>query len=107
MPRPRASIRDGSHALTQERGSTAVAGQLHVAMASDGLAVAGAFGSYRAFPVEHGLFVLLVGEAGLELEADHYILKPCSVADILKAIRLTTALIPQHKSPSEIKEDQA
>jgi len=42
---------------------------------------------------------------GLSLEADHYILKPCSVEDILKAIRIMTGLIPQHKSPSEMKHD--
>jgi DNA-binding response OmpR family regulator len=42
---------------------------------------------------------------GLSLEAEHYILKPCSINDILKAIRLMTSLIPQHKSPSEMKND--
>jgi len=43
---------------------------------------------------------------GLSLEADHYILKPCSIEDILKAIRLMTGLIPQHKSPSELEKDR-
>jgi len=42
---------------------------------------------------------------GLSLEAEHYIVKPCSVDDILKAIRLMAGLIPQHKSPSEMKND--
>ncbi|MCK5013607.1 MAG: response regulator [Candidatus Omnitrophica bacterium] len=42
---------------------------------------------------------------GLSLEAEHYILKPCSIEDILKAIKLMTALIPRHKSPSELKND--
>lgn len=39
---------------------------------------------------------------GLSLEAEHYIVKPCLIEDILKAIRLMTGLIPQHKLPSEI-----
>ncbi|MCK4882049.1 MAG: response regulator [Candidatus Omnitrophica bacterium] len=43
---------------------------------------------------------------GLSLEADHYIVKPCLIEDILKAIRLMTSLIPQHKSPSEMKKDE-
>jgi len=42
---------------------------------------------------------------GLSLEAEHYLVKPCSVGDILKAIKLVTGLIPQHKSPSELKDD--
>ena len=42
---------------------------------------------------------------GLSLEADHYILKPCSIHDVLKAIRIVTGLIPQHKSPSEMRKD--
>jgi two-component system, OmpR family, KDP operon response regulator KdpE len=40
---------------------------------------------------------------GLSLEAEHYIMKPCSVDDILKAIRLVSSLIPQHKSSSELR----
>ena len=43
---------------------------------------------------------------GLSLEAEHYIVKPCSIEDIIKAIKLVAYLIPQHKSPSEIKNDQ-
>ena len=43
---------------------------------------------------------------GLSLEAEHYLVKPCSIEDILKAIRLVTGLIPQHKSPSELKNDE-
>ncbi|MCK5083137.1 MAG: response regulator [Candidatus Omnitrophica bacterium] len=39
---------------------------------------------------------------GLSLEAEHYIVKPCLIEDILKAIRLMTGLIPQHKSSSGI-----
>lgn len=42
---------------------------------------------------------------GLSLEAEHYITKPCSIDDILKAIRLMAALLPQHKSPSETKNN--
>lgn len=36
-------------------------------------------------------------KAGYDLEADHYIAKPCQVEDILKSIRLMVSLIPQHK----------
>lgn len=43
---------------------------------------------------------------GLSLEAEHYLVKPCSVEDILKAVRLVTSLIPQHKSPAELKSDE-
>ena len=32
---------------------------------------------------------------GMELEADHYLTKPCQIEDILKAIRLMLSLIPQ------------
>ena len=42
---------------------------------------------------------------GLSLEAEHYLVKPCSIEDIFKAIRLVASLIPQHKSPSELKDD--
>ena len=40
---------------------------------------------------------------GLSMEAEHYILKPCSVDNILKAIKLMASLIPQHKSLSETR----
>ena len=43
---------------------------------------------------------------GLSLEAEHYLVKPCSIEDILKAIRLVTSLIPHHKSPSELKNEK-
>lgn len=33
---------------------------------------------------------------GIDLEADHYLTKPCRIEDILKAIRLMLSLIPQH-----------
>ena len=36
---------------------------------------------------------------GYSLEADHYLVKPCSMDEILKAIRLMLALIPQRKAP--------
>lgn len=42
---------------------------------------------------------------GLSLEAEHYLVKPCSVEQILTAIKLMTGLIPQHKTPSEMKKD--
>ena len=32
---------------------------------------------------------------GVNLEADHYLSKPCQIEDILKAIRLMLSLIPQ------------
>jgi len=41
---------------------------------------------------------------GIELEAEHYMTKPCSIDDILKAIKLVVSLIPQHKSSSELQE---
>ena len=37
-------------------------------------------------------------KAGYELEADHYITKPCQVEDILKSIQLMARLIPQHRN---------
>ena len=42
-------------------------------------------------------------DKGIELQADHYLIKPCMIEDILKAIRLMVALIPQHKSAQEMK----
>jgi len=35
---------------------------------------------------------------GIELEADHYLSKPCQIEDILKAIRLMLSLIPQRNT---------
>ena len=40
-------------------------------------------------------------QKGFNMEADHYISKPCTVADILKAVQLMVRLIPQRKSHSE------
>ena len=34
-------------------------------------------------------------QKGVDLEADHYLTKPCQIEDILKAIRLMLSLIPQ------------
>jgi len=42
---------------------------------------------------------------GFSLEADHYLTKPCSIEDVLRAIKLMLSLIPQHKSNSEIKNE--
>lgn len=42
---------------------------------------------------------------GLALEADHYLTKPCSTQDILKAIRMMFSLIPHRKSKSEIDNE--
>lgn len=35
---------------------------------------------------------------GMDLEADHYLSKPCPIEDILKAIRLMLSLVPQHNT---------
>ena len=43
-------------------------------------------------------------QKGFSMEAEHYIVKPCSVDKILTAIRLVAKLIPQHKSPSEFDD---
>lgn len=37
-------------------------------------------------------------QKGINLEADHYLTKPCPIEDILKAIRLMLSLIPQHNT---------
>ena len=37
-------------------------------------------------------------QKGMDLEADHYLTKPCPIEDILKAIRLTLSLVPQHNT---------
>lgn len=36
-------------------------------------------------------------QKGYSLEADHYITKPCTAADIIKSIKLMLKLIPQRK----------
>jgi CheY-like chemotaxis protein len=35
---------------------------------------------------------------GMDLEADHYLSKPCPIENILKAIRLVLSLVPQHNT---------
>ena len=35
---------------------------------------------------------------GFDLEADHYLTKPCSANDVLKAIKLMIQLKPQHRT---------
>jgi len=42
---------------------------------------------------------------GLSLDAEHYITKPCNIEDILKAIKLMANLIPHHKTPREMDDD--
>ncbi len=37
---------------------------------------------------------------GLSLEADHYLVKPCRIEEILKAIKLMLTLIPQRQNPN-------
>lgn len=41
-------------------------------------------------------------DRGMALQADHYLIKPCPVDDILKGIRLMLALLPQRKAESEL-----
>ena len=43
-------------------------------------------------------------QAGFSLEADHYLTKPCSMEDIIKAIQLMVKLIPQRKTSLEKEE---
>jgi DNA-binding response OmpR family regulator len=40
-------------------------------------------------------------ERGMELQADHYLVKPCTVDEILKGIRLMLALAPQRRAAAE------
>ena len=42
---------------------------------------------------------------GIELEAEHYLVKPCSVDDVIKAIRLMAQLIPYRKLNSDDEGD--
>ena len=37
-------------------------------------------------------------QKGMNLEADHYLTKPCQIEDILKAIRLMLSLVPQRNT---------
>jgi CheY-like chemotaxis protein len=37
-------------------------------------------------------------QKGMNLDADHYLAKPCQIEDILKAIRLMLSLIPQRNT---------
>ncbi len=45
-------------------------------------------------------------QQGFSLEADHYLTKPCSMEDIIKAIQLMVKLIPQRKTSFE-KDDRS
>ncbi len=38
---------------------------------------------------------------GLDMDADHYLTKPCSLEDIIKGIRLMVSLIPQRRIATE------
>ncbi len=40
-------------------------------------------------------------ERGMELQADHYLVKPCTVEEILKGIRLMLSLAPQRRASAE------
>jgi len=35
---------------------------------------------------------------GMNMEADHYLTKPCQIEDVLKAIRLMLSLVPQRNT---------
>ncbi len=41
---------------------------------------------------------------GFNLEADHYITKPCDIEAILRVIRLMASLVPQRKSNSDLDD---
>lgn len=43
-------------------------------------------------------------QKGFSYDADHYISKPCKMEDILKSIKLMMKLLPQHKTPKEIRD---
>jgi len=45
-------------------------------------------------------------QKGFDLEAEHYLTKPCTVDDILKGIRLVLSLVPRHKTPEEIDKEK-
>lgn len=40
-------------------------------------------------------------QKGMELQADHYLVKPCTVEDILKGIRLMLSLVPHRRNPTD------
>lgn len=40
-------------------------------------------------------------QKGYDLEADHYLIKPCGAEEIIKAIRLMIALIPRRQPPTQ------
>lgn len=40
-------------------------------------------------------------ERGMELQADHYLVKPCTVEEILRGIRLMLSLAPQRRVSAE------
>ncbi|MFA5059591.1 MAG: response regulator [Candidatus Omnitrophota bacterium] len=43
---------------------------------------------------------------GFDLEADHYLTKPCDMEVVLKSIRLMVSLIPQRRSNLEMDEEK-
>jgi DNA-binding response OmpR family regulator len=40
-------------------------------------------------------------QKGMELQADHYLVKPCTVEEILKGIRLMLSLAPHRRASAE------
>ncbi|MFA4888039.1 MAG: response regulator [Candidatus Omnitrophota bacterium] len=41
------------------------------------------------------------------MEADHYLTKPCTIENILRAIRIMVTLIPLRKTQEEIQKDKS
>ena len=44
-------------------------------------------------------------QKGLAMDAEHYITKPCTIEDVLKGIKLMAKLIPHHKTPQEMDDE--
>ena len=44
-------------------------------------------------------------QKGLAMDAEHYITKPCTIEEVLKGIKLMAKLIPHHKTPQEMDDE--
>ena len=44
-------------------------------------------------------------QKGISLDAEHYITKPCTIEDVLKGVKLMVKLIPHHKTPGELNDN--
>ena len=49
---------------------------------------------WRPVIIVSGLGEMASVQKGMDLEADHYLTKPCRIEDVLKGIRLMVSLIP-------------